>query len=61
MKADRERITITYESNGAKVSVSREVEAVQLDDMTWSWLLGAFCAIGFSTDQVKEFFDEQQV
>lgn len=35
-------------------------EPVNLDESTWDWLVGAFVAIGFSAENVKEFFDDQR-
>lgn len=50
------RLTVIHEDQEWSAELKRD--AIQLNDLTWEWLKGAFHAIGFSDSQVNGFFDE---
>jgi len=56
--AAMEKIKLTLFQDGQEWSAELSREPIVLDDLTWEWLKGAFKAIGFSDNQVNEFFDE---
>ena len=53
-----EVLRLSYICEGEERRVELIREPCKLDESTWDWLKGAFVAIGFSPDNVKEFFDE---
>lgn len=55
--ADTIRLSLIHE-DGQEWSAEMKNAPIILDELTWEWLKGAFVAIGYSTKQVAEFFDD---